>query len=107
MVRKLSNYLNKKGIDTSGILVQKEYPIGKVNVIHDDKGIASYDISYPEAWDKMLMLNAYEVLVKNCDVLVFGSLASRDAVTKSTLKSILKFARYKVFDVNLRTTALY
>jgi len=83
-------------------LVQTEYPTGKVNVILKDKGIASYDISYPVAWDKMLMLDAYEGLVKDCDVFVFGSLACRDAVTRSTLQSILKFARYKVFDVNLR-----
>ncbi|MDT7828440.1 carbohydrate kinase [Pricia sp. S334] len=95
-------YLIKEGVDTSGILVQKEYPTGKVNVILNDKGVASYDISYPVAWDKIPVLNTYEDLVRNSDVLVFGSLASRDAVSRSTLKSILKFAPYKVFDVNLR-----
>ena len=95
-------YLRKEGVDTSGILVQKEYPTGKVNVILNDKGVASYDISYPVAWDKIPMLDANEGLVKNADVLVFGSLACRDAVSRSTLQSILKFARYKVFDVNLR-----
>ncbi len=95
-------YLRKQGVDTSGILVQQEYPTGKVNVILNDKGVASYDISYPVAWDKILMLDAHEDLVKNADVLVFGSLACRDAVTRSTLQCILKFARYKVFDVNLR-----
>ncbi|WP_373517282.1 carbohydrate kinase [Pricia sp.] len=100
--KKITQYLRKEGVDASGILVQQEYPTGKVNVVLNDKGFASYDILYPVAWDKILMLNTHEDLVKNADVLVFGSLACRDAVSRSTLKSLLKFARYKVFDVNLR-----
>lgn len=41
-------------------------------------------------------------LVKNCDIFVFGSLACRDSVSQSSLKSLLKFAAYKVFSFNLR-----
>lgn len=54
--KEIIRYLKKKGIDTSGILVQQEYPIGKLNVLLDDKGVAFYDIPYPVAWDKIVLL---------------------------------------------------
>ncbi|APQ17774.1 carbohydrate kinase family protein [Maribacter hydrothermalis] len=100
--KEIIRYLKKKGIDTSGILVQHEYPTGLVNVLLDKKGVASYDIPYPVAWDKIVMLETYKDLVKDNDVIIFGSLACRHAITRSTLKSILKHVHYKVFDVNLR-----
>ena len=33
---------------------------------------------------------------------VYGSLSSRDSVSRETLKELLAVAKYKIFDVNLR-----
>jgi fructokinase len=99
---KILTYLKKLGVNPRGILAQKEYPTGVVNVILNDKGVASYDIAYPVAWDKIVLLDDHLNLVKNSDVFVFGSLVCRDEVSRSTLIHLLDHAPYKVFDVNLR-----
>ncbi|SHJ36878.1 carbohydrate kinase family protein [Pseudozobellia thermophila] len=100
--KKIINYLTKLGVHTKGIHLQEKYPTGAVNVILNDKGAASYDIAYPVAWDKILANEYQKALVKASDFFVFGSLACRDSVSRTTLASLLKMAAYKVFDVNLR-----
>ncbi len=96
------NFLKDKGICVDGVTTQKEYPTGEVNVEVNDKGIASYDIAYPVAWDKIKIFDIHEGLVKNSDIFIFGSLVCRDEESWSTLKALLSIAPYKVFDVNLR-----
>ncbi|TDD94887.1 carbohydrate kinase family protein [Flavobacterium cellulosilyticum] len=99
----LVDYLNNSGIKTKAIQVSDTYPTGIVNVILNEKGNASYDINYPAAWDKIeSSLESIEI-VKNADFLVYGSLSSRDLVSKKTLNALLKVAKYKIFDVNLRS----
>src|SRR3970282_1246336 len=44
---KLVNYLNGVGVKTNTIQVKENYGTGVVNVILNEKGNASYDISYP------------------------------------------------------------
>lgn len=99
---KIIKYLNSCGVNTDGVQVSSSYGTGQVNVVLNDKGVASYDIAYPVAWDKILLRNHYETILKETDVFVYGSLACRDKTTRTTLLHLLKFAQYKVFDVNLR-----
>lgn len=100
--KELMSYFESLKISTSSIQVKENYPTGVVNVRLNEKGNASYDITYPSAWDKIRLSIENTELVKNSDVLVFGSLASRDESTKKTLLQLLKVAKYKIFDVNLR-----
>lgn len=100
--KKIKGYLKKIGLDLSGIQVNKNYPTGEVNVILNDKGVASYDISYPVAWDKIQLAKLDIARVQKSDVFLFGSLVCRDKVSQNTLKELLKHATYKVFDANLR-----
>ncbi|MUH36997.1 carbohydrate kinase [Zobellia amurskyensis] len=100
--KKIISYLKKSGVNTKNITVQEEYQTGCVNVVLNEKGIASYDIAYPVAWDKIVHKEPQEVVVANSDFFVFGSLVCRDGLSRSTLFELLKFAPYKVFDVNLR-----
>lgn len=99
----LIDYLNNQGINTKAIQVNEIYATGIVNVILNEKGNASYDINYPSAWDKIETTNEALEIVKNADFLVYGSLASRDLVSKNTLKALLNVAQYKILDVNLRS----
>ena len=99
----LVNYLKESGINTDAIQVNDTYPTGIVNVILNEKGNASYDINYPSSWDKIETTNQNIEMVKNADFLVYGSLSSRDLVSKNTLKALLDVAKYKIFDVNLRS----
>ncbi|WP_298365063.1 carbohydrate kinase [uncultured Lutibacter sp.] len=100
--KELIEYFENLEIPINSIQVKENYPTGVVNVRLNEKGNASYDITYPSAWDKIRLTIEDSELVKNADIFVFGSLASRDESTKKTLLQLLKMANYKIFDVNLR-----
>ncbi|WP_417939793.1 carbohydrate kinase family protein [Flavobacterium sp. RS13.1] len=90
------------GIDTNTISQSETYPTGLVKVTLDKNGSATYDIHYPSAWDKIEMNDYAQKLVKNANVLIYGSLVCRDEVSSKSLESLLQNQVYKVFDVNLR-----
>jgi fructokinase len=96
------SFLNSQEVTTDLIQVTKEYKTGAVNVMINEKGNASYDILYPSAWDKIVVTEIMDKVISEADVFVFGSLASRDEVSRNTLLSLLDKAKYKVFDANLR-----
>ncbi|AXP81651.1 2-dehydro-3-deoxygluconokinase [Mariniflexile rhizosphaerae] len=98
----LLKHIKDVGIDTSCIQVNNEYKTGKVKVMLNDKGSASYDIKYPRAWDKIRLTEINKGAVKNSDAFVFGSLAARDESSRSTLYKLIELAKYKIFDLNLR-----
>lgn len=99
----LMDFIKESGIDTSCVQVHNEYKTGKVKVMLNDKGSASYDIKYPRAWDKIRLTEINKAAVKNADAFVFGSLVARDDSSKSTLYALIELAKYKIFDLNLRT----
>lgn len=100
---KLTEYLNGVGINTTAVQLKEKYPTGIVNVILNEKGNASYDINYPSAWDKIELSDVNTSIVAESDFFVYGSLSSRDSVSRNTLDELLKVAKYKIFDVNLRS----
>lgn len=100
--KELIEFTKKGGVDTSSIQVDNFHKTGEVIVKLDKKGAASYTINYPVAWDKIECNPEVENTVKKADALVYGSLVCRDETSFQTLKKILKLAKYKIFDVNLR-----
>jgi len=100
--QKITDYLNEKQLDLSFLQKDTKLPTGKVNVVLDSKGIASYDIKYPSAWDKIEASAEAIEKVKKVDAFIFGSLACRDKKSRDTLLNLLDYAQFKVFDVNLR-----
>lgn len=99
---KLVDYLQKQNINTTYIQQNPEYKTGEVNVMLNEKGIASYDITYPRAWDYIRLNEGNKNVVASADVFVFGSLVARDERSRQTLFNLLEVARYKIFDLNLR-----
>lgn len=95
-------FLKENKVDVSGLQVDEKYLTGIVDVTLDETGSASYDIMQPRAWDNITLTKTAKELTKTADVFVYGSLASRDLVSRATLYELLKIAKYKVFDVNLR-----
>jgi len=96
------DYVNNQGLDTHAIIKTDEFPTGVVQVFVNERGSASYEISYPAAWDKIVLNDHARNLVKNADVLIYGSLICRDTVSKQALEELLTYDVFKVFDVNLR-----
>ncbi|MBI1226877.1 MAG: carbohydrate kinase [Bacteroidetes bacterium] len=98
----LLGFLNQKGVSTELVQTDGSFPTGIVNVILDEKGSPSYEIVQPAAWDYIQSNSKMQNAVEQADVLVFGSLACRNGITKNTLLELLKVAKLRVLDVNLR-----
>lgn len=73
-----------------------------VKVTLNDSGSASYEIVYPCAWDRIQVRPEALQRVAESDAFVFGSLATRDEVSRATLAKLMQQAKFKIFDVNLR-----
>jgi len=100
--RVIKEEIKSLGLKIDTIVTSEDFPTGLVNVTLNERGSASYEISYPSAWDKIVLNEQAEKIVKQADVLIYGSLVCRDAVSRKTLKELLNSVAYKVFDVNLR-----
>jgi fructokinase len=100
---KLVNILSESGISTDFFYVDYERPTGmvyaKVNRDHD----VTYNIDYPSAWDFIEWKDELGELVKQADYFVFGSLSSRNKISRDTLLRLLDLAKVKVLDINLRS----
>ncbi|OAD44471.1 carbohydrate kinase family protein [Polaribacter atrinae] len=95
-------YINDLKINAEAVEVLEEFTTGEVAVSLNEKGAATYKIVHPKAWDKIPFTAKSSELVKQADAFVFGSLITRDDVSKNTLYQLLELAKYAVFDVNLR-----
>lgn len=62
----------------------------------------SYDIVFPTAWDFIEWKEELNKVLTETDIFLFGSLATRNEVTKNTLMRLLESSKYTAFDVNLR-----
>ena len=96
------NQVKSLGLETDSIVKSEDFPTGLVNVTLNERGSASYEISYPSAWDKIELNDLARKLAADADVLIYGSLVCRDKVSRESLEELLKTKAYKVFDVNLR-----
>ena len=96
------SFLENKGIGTQNINEDSSQKTGSVSVLMHENGSASYNIDFPSAWDYIELTKNSIHTVKACDVLFYGSLAGRNHQTRNCLLELLKHARFKVFDVNLR-----
>jgi fructokinase len=98
----LLSIIENAKVNTS--LIQKGVvPTGTVQVTLDANGNASYEIVYPSAWDKIELNETQLSIVANADTFVFGSLATRDEISRNTLNSLIEVSKWNVFDVNLRS----
>ena len=100
--KELLTYIKKNKVDTSLIQIDNQYKTGEVIVLLNEKGSASYTINYPVAWDKIECNPEIENVVKKANAFIYGSLVCRDNTSLETLVELIGYARYKVFDVNLR-----
>jgi len=96
------NHVKDLGLETDVIMQSEDFPTGLVDVTLNETGSATYIIHYPSAWDKIVLNEKAKNIVRDADVLIYGSLVCRDEVSRKSLEELLKSDVYKVFDVNLR-----
>ncbi len=95
--------LSSRGIDDS-FIEDVEHPTGTVQVTLEG-GIPNYKILVDVAWDHIPASRKLEGLAQRTDAVSFGSLAQRNEVSRSTLRSFLNAMAsdsIRIFDVNLR-----
>jgi fructokinase len=100
--RKLLEILNGWGLSTDLCQVDSRQATSEVHVVLGENNDVNYDILYPVAWDYISLQEEVAPLLGRADALVFGSLATRNEVSRKTLYAMLETSKYNVFDVNLR-----
>lgn len=102
----LLQIMKQYDLTTDYIQQDKHHETGKVyaHVSAHDAMEMKYEIIRPVAWDYISYSPVLEDLMKHPgnNYLVFGSLATRNEVSRHTLLALLKGKRTLVFDVNLR-----
>lgn len=96
------DFIKTNTINTDEIQIDNEFNTSQVKVVLDKGGSASYNIEFPCAWDYIQLKETSKNSVSKADAFIFGSLVTRNSVSKETLIKLLKCAKFKVFDVNLR-----
>jgi fructokinase len=100
--KELLEYLDSRNIKTGNILKDNSHATGMVNVRLSPGGSATYEITYPAAWDKIELTDNMIASVKEADAFIFGSLVCRDEVSRKTLFELIPKAKFRVLDFNLR-----
>ncbi|MDO4908158.1 carbohydrate kinase [Neisseria sp.] len=98
----LLRQIESKNVDTGLLQVCKDQATSLVKVHLDSCGSASYEIVYPCAWDRIQVEEAALQRVAESDAFIYGSLSTRDEVSRKTLGQLVEKAKFKIFDVNLR-----
>jgi fructokinase len=99
--KQLIEFLNENHFSTDLIQVN-ELPTSTVEVTLDEQQQATYKIVEPVAWDAIELSYNLISTVQNSDAFVYCSLTCRNETSKKTILSLLKIAKLKVFDINLR-----
>lgn len=84
-----------------------DYPTGIVRIELDDRGVPAYEIVENVAYDHISYTSGLDEVAQACNVVCFGTLAQRNAVSRNTITRFLDAMpatgeTYKVFDINLR-----
>jgi len=100
----LIDFLRKESVNTDAVQVDKELPTSQVLVHLDKNRNATYEICEPVAWDNIQFTSEIEKMSKSADLIIYGSLASRNKTTRATLFSILENTKAtRLVDINLRS----
>lgn len=62
----------------------------------------NYEIMFPVAWDFIEVNPTAITRVKESKYFIYGSLSARNVTSRNTLFQLLNYAKFKVFDINLR-----
>ena len=91
-----------QGVEPIYIQKDNSLPTGVVKVSLDNGGIPSYDIKRPSAWDEIELTKKNKQLVNQSKALVYGTLASRNVQSRTTLLELMKASSLNICDLNIR-----
>ena len=94
-------FLDQHNFSTALIQVSNA-PTSTVEVKLDEQQQATYTIVEPVAWDQIELTPEAISAVESADALVYCSLTCRNEKSRTTITQLLKHAKLKIFDINLR-----
>lgn len=100
--KRLENRLAGWGLSRNYLQVDTQYPTSEVIAKMTNGNEVSYEIIFPVAWDFITIGDDFRQKLSKSTYFVYGSLASRNKVTRDTLLNLLESDAIKVFDINLR-----
>jgi fructokinase len=100
--KKLEYLLDSWGIQREFLQIDQQHATSEVIAKMGNGNEVSYEILFPVAWDFIDYYDTLQDKLTPETYLVYGSLASRNEVTRKTLFKLLDCAAIKVFDINLR-----
>lgn len=100
--RILKDLLQRWSLSLDFVQTDGEFSTSEVLVELDQNNDASYNILFPVAWDFIQKADLLTQKVKDSACIIYGSLSSRNEVSRDTLLEILDNDLLKVFDVNIR-----
>lgn len=98
----LVDFIQQAGLDLELIQHDAVLPTSKVLVHLDQNNNATYEICHPVAWDNIQLTNQLKAIGVEAGLIIFGTLASRDAETRKTVLDLLENNCLKLVDINLR-----
>ncbi len=100
----IAQTLEQLGVNPRYLQRDPQHPTGSVEVHVQSDGQPSYTIREHVAWDFLEWTPQWEELAAEADVVCFGTLAQRSAVSQATIGQFVRRATgaLRVFDVNLR-----
>jgi len=98
----LLNFLKHKGVSAEMVQVDAQHQTSEVIATMNEEHEVSYTILTDVAWDYISREMIKVQAVEDTDAFVYGSLSARSPQSREALLYLLKHAKYKVFDVNLR-----
>jgi len=99
----LLEFLSESNLNTDYIQVDDQLETSRVLIHLDKNKNATYEICEPVAWDNILFTTKSEKIMNNAQLIIYGSLASRNKTSRKTLLKLLKGSSAKrLVDVNLR-----
>ena len=99
----LLNYIDNAGLNTDLIQINYNLPTSEVLVILDEINNPRFEILEPVAWDNIILSDSINESAKDAGIIVYGTLASRNAVSRNTILALLDYDNLKFIDVNLRS----
>ena len=97
--------LERLGLRSSQLQIDRTHPTGTVNVAVDPTGQPTFEIAESVAWDFFDWTPEWRSLAERADAVCFGSLAQRCPQSRATIRAFLDAlgaGATRIFDVNLR-----
>lgn len=100
--KELVSFLEESGLSTEYVQVDEHLPTSEVLVHLDENNNATYEICEPVAWDNLELTDSLIAKSKEVGIFIFGSLASRNPISRNSIMKLLENDAVKLIDVNFR-----